>query len=325
MSAIEDEATKWRINLRTRTIGSSRSLPEPQAAVRCRTNDRPQPTRPFLGAVNKITKQRATPSDNVLPMDVAVKFGTNVLPHSMKVAKLIDAKIFVVKVNEPRYNINRMAAKVRMQSCSAAGAAAIDDAIDEAAAAASDDNEIFVEPAQKNIIGRISAKVELQNGINGDGVFNTDIEVVNTMSVKTLRENVKNVVFGDYGPIHFEMVLKTGSVLMYDNVAGGDVNIQENFDLNRNNVIQVRNLIRLMKDKKAMHGDSAKQQNKMFARFCLNPHIDEDSTATLRGSQYVIRSDQCWTKTSDITFRFIEHPESSDYRNRCITLYDKYS
>ena len=142
------------------------------------------------------------------------------------------------------------------------------------------------------------------------------------MSVKTLRENVKNVLFGNYSPINFEMVLKTGSVLMYDNIAEGIVNVLENFNLNKNNGIQVRNVTRLMQDNKDMKGDEAKEQKNKYARCFLHLDIDEDSV-DLRHSQYVMEHDTCWTKTSNVTFRFIEHPENSDYQNRCVTLYDE--
>ena len=73
-----------------------------------------------------------------------------------------------------------------------------------------------------------------------------------------------------------------------------------------------------------MKEDETNQQNNKYARFCLNLDIDEGSVA-LRHSQYVMEHDTCWTKTSNVTFRFIEHPENSDYQNRCVTLYDEYS
>ena len=82
---------------------------------------------------------------------------------------------------------------------------------------------------------------------------------------------------------------------------------------------------RLMKDNAAMKGDEAKEPKNKYARFFLNLDIDEDSTLTLRDSEYVMKHVTCWTKTYNITFRFIEHPESSDYQNRCITLYEEHS
>ena len=322
MSAIEDDAKLWRecnedtddrqFKMTFRVTGGSTvsdKWPFPANST-------------MLDAVKIIIKERTTPSDNVLPMDVAGKFVTIVLPHNMKFAKLVDAKRYVAKVNEIRYKINRMVATVRMRSCLSVGAAAPgDDDFDEVAVAASDDNEILVEPAK---IGRINAKAELQNGINGDVIFTTNTDVVNNMSVKTLRDIVNKALFADSGPINFEMVLKAGSLLMYDNIASGKPNVLENFNLNKNNVIQVQNAIRPVQDNEAMKGEEARQPKNKYARFCLNLDIDEDSVA-LRHSQYVMEHDTCWTKTSNVTFRFIEHPENSDYQNRCVTLYDEYS
>ena len=116
-----------------------------------------------------------------------------------------------------------------------------------------------------------------------------------------------------------------GSVIMYDNIAGGLDNKLNNCSLKNDDLIQVRNVLRLMKVEDATDGDDAKQKRNKYARFYLNLDIDEDSTVSLRDSQYVMKNDKCWRMTSLITFSFIEHPDNRDYQNRRITLYDEYS
>ena len=113
----------------------------------------------------------------------------------------------MVGTNCLKYSINFGGAKLRKTSGAAASSSGV---------------AAVVEVVKKNTIGLINEKVELQNGISGDVIFSTVIDVVNNMSVKTLRENVTMLLFGDYS-IFFEMAQKTdsGSVIMYDNIAGG--------------------------------------------------------------------------------------------------------
>ena len=113
----------------------------------------------------------------------------------------------MVGTNCLKYSINFRGAELKKTSGAAASASGV---------------AAVLEVVKKKTIGLIQVKVELRNGINGDVIFTTVIDVVNNMNVKTIRESVTMLLFGEY-PIYFEMALKTdsGSVIMYDNIAGG--------------------------------------------------------------------------------------------------------
>ena len=86
-------------------------------------------------------------------------------------------------------------------------------------------------------------KVELQSWITGNVVFNTDIEVVPTMSVMSLRQYATEILFDNNSIIAFQMVVKTGRVLMYDAIAWGSKNTLGTYKLKKGDVFQVRNWV----------------------------------------------------------------------------------
>ena len=206
MSVVKDVAAKWRENnnqdARAFTIKflfAGRNAVSDKWAFSASLT--------ILDAVKRIIDERTKWKDEVLPEDCTVKFDVTKLAHHMTVfANLVDKKN-VVGTTCLKYSINFRGAELRKTSGAAASSSGV---------------AAVVEVVKKNTIGLINVKVELQNGISGDVIFSTVIDVVNNMSVKTLRENVTMLLFGDYS-ICFEMAQKTesGSVIMYDNIAGG--------------------------------------------------------------------------------------------------------
>ena len=122
---------------------------------------------------------------------------------------------------------------------------------------------------------------------------------------------------------------------------GGKDNHLNIYGLKKDDVIQVRNVVRKMLDKdatKELSGEAeisgedesgqrvvkkVKIQSNKYARFRLNRNVDEDST--LHDSMQLIKDYKNWSKIEHITFHFIEHPNNRDYKKRETTMYDESS